>query len=271
MTGPLDDTELERLAGLLQLDPQASPRVRLQAAVALLGARVVLSAGREADGRVLLVEGAPQVWLDRDLKPAHRRFVLAHELAHIVLSDHQRYTHLFPALNVGGAAEEALCDRLALAIMLPFSTVAVVAREPTLDKLRDAARVLEVPVSSVVQRVAQLCSVNLPLLLARRCGGRWVTTRIAGVRAQDGQGVSLDQTDALDRLPMRRTQPVRFRLTDQRGQQWKVAGEARTDGSSTTILLSSLQPWDGPTAAATTSRPRTLQSASTPSSHQGIL
>jgi IrrE N-terminal-like domain len=118
--------------------------------------------------------GAPIIYLNTVLLDTTKRFVFAHELAHVIL----RMPQVSRLIYMQGRGdlltdEEALADRIAAAILVPDSWIETLREGPYSPKrLRDVAQAANISVMRLVTRMAS-SGIDVALLHWRRKNDAW--------------------------------------------------------------------------------------------------
>jgi IrrE N-terminal-like domain len=117
------------------------------------------------DGFTDFRSNRPVIFLNRTECGPRMRFILAHEIAHVIL----RMPEARYILEVSGHArllhdEEGLADRIAAAILIPDSWISALRKdEVTLTGLEDIARQADVPLTVLIDRMS-LANIKVGLL-----------------------------------------------------------------------------------------------------------
>lgn len=150
----------------------------------LLGVTAVREEEISEEGRVRWLADGPRVELRADRPPMRRRFTLAHELAHVLLSGDQPVGRVARrSLSADPSVEEELCDALAAAILMPQPWIKNVVgqRGISLPRLRAISRAVEVSLAAAAVRVAEVGRCTSILLRWRRVPSGWVCASAAAV------------------------------------------------------------------------------------------
>jgi hypothetical protein len=171
--------EAEIIAIMLGQTP--SPPVILVDVAKQLGVAGIVIDDIRAGFTVFSSDG-PVIHLSKSRDPSQRRFILAHELGHVILwsirakQDFQGRQALTATPN-----EERLADRLADTLLVPDSLIRdVLDAGVTLMNLIHAARAADVAPELVVRRLTTL-HVDVGMLRWRREGQRWAVVGRPGV------------------------------------------------------------------------------------------
>jgi len=119
----------------------------------------------------------PVVFLNRTESGNRMRYVLAHELAHVILRTHRGAYELSRYRRAGllGSEEDA-ADSVAAALLLPDSWVEVLREARcTLTGLESVACQVGMPISALVRRLSR-AKINVALLQWRKANRRWRVT-----------------------------------------------------------------------------------------------
>lgn len=116
---------------------------------------------------------SPVIYLNEIQLPTTRRFILAHELAHVIL----RLPAVMHLIATRGqqyllADEEALADRIAATILVPDPWIETLRTRCSVEQLKDVARLANVSVMVLVARMAS-SGINIALLHWRRGSDAW--------------------------------------------------------------------------------------------------
>jgi hypothetical protein len=117
---------------------------------------------------------APVIYINSECRPTRWRFLLAHELAHVML----RMRSVLNLIEARGqdailGAEEELADRIATTMLIPDRSIERLGRTAvSLRGLTDFALFAGVPVTTLVASMA-LRQIDIALLHWRRSGYAW--------------------------------------------------------------------------------------------------
>ena len=150
-----------------------------------LGATVSDGAELREEGRLSLSPTGPLVSVDCRLPPERQRFVICHELGHLLLA--------FPSLvmetvdvDLSRVSEEYLCDKIAGAMLMPHDWLYARYRcsEPSLDVVFDLAKEAAVSLSAAIVRLRDVVGWQVSLIQWVRENQSWVIDGEAGLLPQ---------------------------------------------------------------------------------------
>jgi Zn-dependent peptidase ImmA (M78 family) len=140
------------------------------------------------DGRVTWTDGGPVVMLARGVCSERRRFTLAHELGHVILRSEHLASSTRSSAQAAFYSEEALCNTLAGAMLMPRSVMGhdCFARAPkNLGTIARLARVARVSLSAALVRLREVHRWRRTLLHWRFERHRWVYDAEAGLLSRE--------------------------------------------------------------------------------------
>lgn len=108
-----------RVAGLLARVRYAGPPTNLDAIAGHLQVKSIRTSPLSMRGRVLFERGGVVIELNEQLEPIERRYVLAHELGHLILEGDRIAKALAQSVAWKYRQTEELCNQAALELLLP--------------------------------------------------------------------------------------------------------------------------------------------------------
>ena len=213
----------ERLAGAIAEQYNCSqPPIDIEALAANLGVDEVIDKPLLEDGRLERYGGSTKILVRSDISASRRRFTIAHELAHLLLTDST--SNLVATRHiVGEDAEERFCEDFAAAILLPSWWIQEVAgnRRRILHTLRVVAGRSNTSLAASCVRLNKVLGWQHTLLQWSQRDSTWQFQWAAGLpNSFEGRIRSADRTpqilDTLDgrgdikvKLPLRINGEVR--------------------------------------------------------------
>jgi Zn-dependent peptidase ImmA (M78 family) len=132
------------------------------------------------DGRTEWRDDGPHIQLSTERSLWERPPVLAHELTHVLLARHDLYgAALGRRLDTGGAMEEAVCNWVAAALLVPASGLPAAGSPLMPSVLVALARNRRVPIAVVLRR-ARLLGHSPTFVRFERLQQRWAVSRVDG-------------------------------------------------------------------------------------------
>jgi Zn-dependent peptidase ImmA (M78 family) len=126
----------------------------------------------------------PVIYLNQHDASARMRFVLAHEVAHIMIRSLQAQPELqraFVAYRLLRETEERLADRIAALILLPDRWIDGLRRaRQSLEGLQSVARMADVTLATLIRRMSSR-SIKVGLLHWHRISASWEVTDRPGI------------------------------------------------------------------------------------------
>jgi hypothetical protein len=113
----------------------------------------------------------PVIYLNYLGAETRRRFVLAHEISHVMLRTPE-VTQLMSMTEPTVFDEEDLADRIARTLLVPDSWVDALRERRSLEWLEDIARQADVPLTELIRRMTH-ASIDVALLHWRRADYVW--------------------------------------------------------------------------------------------------
>lgn len=199
--------EPDRLAELVSHSFElAPPPIDVETLAALLGVVEISEAALVEDGRLELSDGSARILVRRAISTQRRRFTIAHELCHLLLTGTQ--TNLVATRHkIGHDEEERFCEDFAAALLLPTRWVRDVAlgRPHTLHTLRIVAGRSNTSLAASCVRLGKVAGWRTTLLHWTRFSDGWRFRWAAGLPTGfNGTIRSADRTaDVLDTLDER--------------------------------------------------------------------
>ncbi|MCQ3808594.1 MAG: ImmA/IrrE family metallo-endopeptidase [Acidimicrobiia bacterium] len=229
----------ERLAHWLFDSFEVSPRppIDLETLAVRMGIDQVLDTDMVEDGRLVQSSDRAVVHLRLNLHPRRRRFTLAHELAHRILTHPEA-----PAVSYrragNGDDEERLCDQIAASILMPQDWTRRFATRPqNLSTLRLMSERAQVSLSAALVRSREINNWRKSLLRFSLDQGRWRFQGAFGVPIEWHRRIrSAPAThDAINSVPIRRDWDCQLPL---RAAESEISVTAQIDRwKNTTVAL----------------------------------
>ena len=134
------------------------------------------------DGYSDFTRESPAIFLNRKDSGARMRFILAHEIAHVILrTPRARYILEMSEQNRLPKNEEELADRIGAAILIPDSWLHTLRNvRCTLTGLERVARLAGVPLMTLIGRMSS-AHINVALLQWRKGDSSWYIVDRPGV------------------------------------------------------------------------------------------
>lgn len=186
------------------ISPQ--PPIDLETLATHMGIDQILSADMVEDGRLVQNRDQAVIHLRHDLNPRRRRFTLAHELAHRLLTHPQAPAVAYRRAG-DGDDEERLCDQIAASILMPHDWTRRLAKRPqNLSTLRLMSERAQVSLSAALVRSRETNHWRKSLLRFSLDQGRWRFQGAFGVPIEWHRRIrSAPAThDAIDSMPIRK-------------------------------------------------------------------
>jgi IrrE N-terminal-like domain len=182
--------------------------------------------------------GAPIIYLNMVMLEPTKRFVLAHELAHVIL----RIPRVRNLIHMRGADrllmdEETLADRLAATILMPDSWIENLRRTRcSPGQLSDIAQIAEISIMRLVERMSA-SGMDISLLHWRKRNNEWRVIDRPGTPSRLHGYIKPSPTghDALDALFKRVSSFVVD--CEVNGRRARIAGQGYRNGSHAFQLL----------------------------------
>ena len=191
---------VEQLGGAVPVDLETLARD--------LGVREIRTTRMTEDGRTTWTDGQPLIELRPDRPAERRRFTLAHEIGHILISQDRTIVRRTAGANLAADDIEVLCDWIAASILMPRAWIEPYAfRERySLSLLRRVAHAAGVSMSAAAVRVAEVGGRTCALLRWKRTDARWVVVGQAAMPPRYAGSIEATSETAqfLDGLPHRR-------------------------------------------------------------------
>ena len=175
------------------------PPIDIEHLVNQLGVDQVIEAPLIEDGRMERSEGLTRIIVRAGLSRERRRFTIAHELCHVLLSD-PRSELVATRHVIGRDEEERFCEDFAAALLLPWAWVRSVAykRPRTLHTLRVVAGRSNTSLASACVRLNEVAGWQRSLLHWKHDGAKWSFRWAAGLPSGfEGRIRSAPQTGPL--------------------------------------------------------------------------
>jgi hypothetical protein len=192
---------------LLSITEQpTTPPVDLDAIGTLLGVRSVSRMPLIEDGRLVWDHDGPRVELRVDRPAARQRFTHAHELAHLIVSSNDRLgTVARRTVATDPDGEEALCDAIAAALLMPRTWIEPRANgRLNLSILRVTAKRAEVSLAAAAVRIAEVADRTCMLLRWQAVHGNWVCASAAAVPPHLYGRIRVGERTAANLMTLRR-------------------------------------------------------------------
>ena len=175
--------DADRLAGLVTRSFELGrPPIDVERLAAQLGVEEILERPLVEDGRLELSDGSARILVRSAISTERRRFTIAHELCHLLLTGSQ--TDLVAARHkIGHDDEERFCEDFAAALLLPTRWVRNVAsgRPHTLHTLRVVAGRSNTSLAASCVRLGKIAGWRSTLLHWTRYKDRWRFRWAAGL------------------------------------------------------------------------------------------
>ncbi len=172
-----------------------TPPVDVRSLAKCLGVNAIEDANLVEDGRLLRVNGKSRILIRRGLSAERARFTIAHELAHLILSDPSSDL-VARRQRIGHDQEERFCEDFAADLLLPRDWVRKTAagRPQSLHTLRVVAGRSNTSLAESCVRLNEVAGWRLTLmhwrLADQRWGFRWAAAlppgSIGRIRSIDG-------------------------------------------------------------------------------------
>ena len=175
------------------------PPIDIEHLVNQLGVDQVIEAPLIEDGRMERSEGSTRIIVRAGLSRERRRFTIAHELCHVLLS-HPGSEFVAARHVIGQDEEERFCEDFAAALLLPWACVRSVAykRPRTLHTLRVVAGRSNTSLASACVRLNEVAGWQRSLLHWKHDGAKWSFRWAAGLPSGfEGRIRSAPQTGPL--------------------------------------------------------------------------
>ena len=169
----------QEIAETFELGP---PPIDIERLVSQLGVDQVIEAHLIEDGRMERSEGLTRIIVREGLSRERRRFTIAHELCHVLLSGPR--SELVATRHVIGCdEEERFCEDFAAALLLPWAWVRSVAykRPRTLHTLRVVSGRSNTSLASACVRLNEVAGWQRSLLHWKYYGTKWSFRWAAGL------------------------------------------------------------------------------------------
>lgn len=186
----------QEIAETFELGP---PPIDIERLVSQLGVDQVIEAHLIEDGRMERSEGLTRIIVREGLSRERRRFTIAHELCHALLSD-PRSELVATRHVIGRDEEERFCEDFAAALLLPWAWVRSVAykRPRTLHTLRVVSGRSNTSLASACVRLNEVAGWQRSLLHWKHDGTKWSFRWAAGLPSGfEGRIRSAPQTGPL--------------------------------------------------------------------------
>lgn len=181
----------------------AAPPVDVERLARHLGvARIVTTSLDGEIGNLRWLNSDLVISASRDASPARRRFTIAHEIAHLVLTD-PRFDFRAVREKEGLGSDERFCDRLAESLLMPARWVLERCRDQPqeLDTLLDFTRAFQVSAAAAAVRLQRIAGWSRSLLRFQASRGGWALLSVtawspeacASVRATAGTKAVLER------------------------------------------------------------------------------
>lgn len=159
-----------------------SPPIDVEGLADRLGVDQITEAALLEDGRMERSEGSTRIVVRAGLSRERRRFTIAHEICHVLLSD-PRSDIVAARHIIGSDEEERFCEDFAAALLLPWRWVKAVAygRPQTLHTLRVVAGRSNTSLASACVRLNQVTGWRRTLLHWRHDTDKWRFRWAAGL------------------------------------------------------------------------------------------
>jgi Zn-dependent peptidase ImmA (M78 family) len=234
---PIQSHLAEHLAKSMLSGIDAFPPINLDVLAERLGVREIRDSPLKEDGRTTWQTGRPVIELREDRPATRRRFTLAHELAHVLIA-RDRTRSVYRASQMSDESEEALCDWVAAAVLMPYEWIKPYASREMLNLslLRLVAHRAEVSLSAAAVRIAEVGRRTCMFLQWRRVGDHWGLTTRAAVPKQLSGYLELDDATAqtLNELTACRDSWHQVFLTS---DGFAFSGRAQLDRTATNCLM----------------------------------
>ena len=162
----------------------SQPVVDVHALAYRMGVHAIMDAPLLEDGHITRNEaGHAVIRLRQDAPPARRRFTLAHELGHLVLSDGGPLSFSAHRTRESFSAEESMCDAIASGLLMPSPWLQGTYRTWPVEfsTVWAVARAAEVSLSAALVRLRELLGWRKSLLRWAREDGVWHLEGQAGL------------------------------------------------------------------------------------------
>ena len=160
------------------------PPIDIEGLSSLLGIDEIVEGSLVEDGRLDRTDGSARIVVRAGVSSQRRRFTIAHELCHLLLTDHT--SDLEAARHIiGENEEERFCEDFAAALLLPWSWIRAVAhdRPQTLHTLRIVAGRSNTSLAAACVRLNEVVGWRRTLLHWRRNNHEWSFRWAAGLPA----------------------------------------------------------------------------------------
>ncbi len=168
---PLAEKAAKLVTDSFRLD---APPVDIRSLAECLGVNAIEYADLVEDGRLQRVNGKSRILVRRGLSAERARFTIAHELAHLILSDPSSDL-VARRHRIGHDQEERFCEDFAAALLLPRDWVRKTAtgRPKTLHTLRVVAGRSNTSLAAACVRLNEVAGWRLTLMHWRLADQRW--------------------------------------------------------------------------------------------------
>ena len=158
------------------------PPIDIEHLVSQLGVNQVIEAHLIEDGRMERSGDRTRIIVRSGLSREKRRFTIAHELCHVLLSD-PRSELVATRHIIGRDEEERFCEDFAAALLLPWAWVRSVAykRPRTLHSLRVVSGRANTSLASACVRLNEVLGWQRSLLHWKHDGAKWRFRWAAGL------------------------------------------------------------------------------------------
>lgn len=218
---------------------EPAPPVALLALADALGVAEIRSTSMVEDGRLEKRAGRTVIFLREETGRQRRRFTLAHELGHLVLSEPGQ-DFIAHRREVRFDSEERFCNQFAAALLLPRQWVeSEFAGEPVnLRVARRMAARAETSLSAALVRLREVLAWEASMLHWRRISDQWRLVSTAGLpRAAHNRITSTAETRLiLDGLVAREGEQRGILPVQVAGETRGIPVEIRVGPQSATAL-----------------------------------
>lgn len=219
-------------------DAQRTPRVDVYELARRAGAETVLSSKLVEDGRVDETSYRARILLLSRPPEPRRRFTLAHELAHLVLSEPEVLRLVHATLNRSAVDVERLCNAFAAELLMPRRWIEeeFAGASERLDVLDDVVDRADVSVSAALTRLAIVLQWRSSLIYFQRRRD-WAPVVIAGnsidTHCLEATKQAVDILAAVNGSESRVHESIELTL---RGRPITVSGELRRSAAGVLCL-----------------------------------